>query len=152
MLDYISGSPTSVLFFFFLTFWLCYQRVMCLPSYCKQKWDLAAPIFKTPIKRPGGGKERLFYFGYWQPAWGKEGRDYCPKANFTDNQWARTSTGWGRTYMQKQHSHLGMGHWWSDQHHLDFFKYSQSSIPGYVCFHFLRNCGSFCHGHSLVTM
>ena len=38
--------------------------------------------------------------------------------------------------------------WWSDQHHLDCFKYSWSSVPGSVCSHFSeissQNCGSLC--------
>ena len=43
---------------------------------------------------------------------------------------------------------------WSDQHHLDCFKYSSSSVPGLVCSHFLevnsQNCGSLCHDYNLV--
>ena len=30
-------------------------------------------------------------------------------------------------------NHLEIGHRWCDQHHLDCFKYSQSSVPGSVC-------------------
>ena len=36
-------------------------------------------------------------------------------------------------------SHLEIGHRWSDQCHLDCFKYSYSSVPGLVCFHFSRS-------------
>ena len=36
-------------------------------------------------------------------------------------------------------SHLQIGHWWSDQLHLDCFKYSYSSVPGLVCPHFSRS-------------
>ena len=35
--------------------------------------------------------------------------------------------------------HLKIGHQWSDQHHLDCFKSSYFSVPGSVCFHFLRS-------------
>ena len=45
---------------------------------------------------------------------------------------------------------------WSDQHHLDYFKYSESAVPESVCCHFLEasswNCSGFCQGHSLVVM
>ena len=36
-------------------------------------------------------------------------------------------------------SHLQTGPQWSDQHHLDCFKYSYSSVPESVCFHFSRS-------------
>ena len=53
-------------------------------------------------------------------------------------------------------SHLKIGQQWSDQHGLDCFKYSWSSVPGLVCFHFFEahslNCGNLCHGCSLVIM
>ena len=52
--------------------------------------------------------------------------------------------------------HLEIGHGRSDQHHLDCFRYSWSSAPGLVCFHFFelnsQNCGSWHHSYSLVTM
>ena len=45
---------------------------------------------------------------------------------------------------------------WSDQCHLDCCKYNQSSVPGSVCSNFFeassQNCGSLCHGYSLVIM
>ena len=48
-------------------------------------------------------------------------------------------------------SHLEIDHWWSDQHHLDCFKYNQSSVPDLVCSRFCeassRNCGSFYYGY-----
>ena len=51
-------------------------------------------------------------------------------------------------------NHLEIGHRWSDQHHLECFKYSQSAVPESICSHFLEasslNCGSLCHGYSLV--
>ena len=43
---------------------------------------------------------------------------------------------------------------WSDQCHLDCFKYSYALVPGSVCSHFLeassRNCGSLSHGYGLA--
>ena len=51
-------------------------------------------------------------------------------------------------------SHLETDHQWSDQSHLDCFKYNQSSIPDLICSRFReassRNCGSFFYGYSLV--
>ena len=53
-------------------------------------------------------------------------------------------------------SHLQIGHQCSDEHHLGCFRCSSSLVPGSVCFHFFeassQNCGSFCHGYSLVLM
>ena len=52
--------------------------------------------------------------------------------------------------------HLEAGHRWFDQHHLDCFKYSQSAVPWLVCSRFSEanawNCGSLCHGYSLLIM
>ena len=46
--------------------------------------------------------------------------------------------------------------WWSDQHHLGCFTYSQSSVPGPFVFHFFESsswdCGSLCRGCSRVIM
>ena len=65
----------------------------------------------------------------------------------------------GRRYIHAEttvssDSQLQMGLRWSDQHHLGCFRYSQSSIPGPVCFHSSEtssgNCGSSCPGHSLL--
>ena len=77
----------------------------------------------------------------------------------TDSQGARASIDGGsrlRAETAPSDGHLEIGHWWSDQCHLDCFKYSESSVPGSVCSHFLeassRNCGSLCHGYSLVIM
>ena len=60
--------------------------------------------------------------------------DACPKADYPSpialtNRSQELSQREGRSYMQKQHtfstdSHLELGHWWSDQHHLDCFRYS----------------------------
>ena len=45
---------------------------------------------------------------------------------------------------------------WSDQGHLDYFQCSESLVTGLVFSHFLEagswNCGSLCHGDSLVIM
>ena len=52
--------------------------------------------------------------------------------------------------------HLEIGPEWSDQHHTDCFKYSQSSVPRPVCSTFpeanSQNCGSLCHGYGLVIL
>ena len=59
--------------------------------------------------------------------WGRA--DACPKADFppVDSQWARAFIGCSGAKIEKQYSpesHLEIGHWWSDLHHLDCFKYS----------------------------
>ena len=45
-----------------------------------------------------------------------------------DNQWERAFIDRGRGLHAEiavsSDSHLEIGHWWSDQHHLDCFKYS----------------------------
>ena len=44
----------------------------------------------------------------------------------------------------------------TNQRPLDCFRYRSSSVPGSVCSHFFaassQNCGSLCHGYSLVIM
>ena len=59
--------------------------------------------------------------------------------------------------MQKQHSQLWWSSWnWSDQSHLDCFKYRKSSVPGSVSSLFLEatawNGGTSCPGYRLVLM
>ena len=45
---------------------------------------------------------------------------------------------------------------WSDQCHLDYFKYSSPLVLGSVCSHFFKassqNCSTLCHGYGLVIM
>ena len=52
--------------------------------------------------------------------------------------------------------HLEVGHQWSDQHHLDCFRYSLPSVPELVCSNFseasFQNCGNSYHGCSVVIM
>ena len=48
-------------------------------------------------------------------------------------------------------SHLEIGRRWSDQLHLECFKYSSSSVPKLVCSHFFKviswNFGNLCQGN-----
>ena len=85
-----------------------------------------------------------------------ERADICPKADsFHCDRRAvavidRIGGGWGwRLHVEtavSSDNHLETDHWWSDQHHLDYFRYNSFSAPGLVCFHFFevnsRNCGS----------
>ena len=113
--------------------------------------------------RSGCGKESLLYFRCWQLV---ERADICPKADsFHCDQRAvavtdRIGGGWGwglhvETAVSSD-NHLETNHWWSDQHHLDYFRYNSFSAPGLVCFHFFevnsRNCGSLSCGYSLDIM
>ena len=91
--------------------------------------------------------------------------DICPKAYSShSHQWHPVgqellSTEGGGLHAEiavSSDSHLQIGHGWSDQHHLDCFKYSQSAVPRLVCSRFSEanawNCGSLCHGYSLLIM
>ena len=87
--------------------------------------------------------------------------DSCPKVNSPpDYEWARAITGGGRgLHVEKAQSALRvilklvMGGLIS---HLDYLKYSLSSVPGSGCSHFFEasswSCGSLCHGYSLVVI
>ena len=48
------------------------------------------------------------------------------------------------------HSHLQIGHQWSDQHHLGCFRYSSRSCLFPFLWGQFWNCGSLCHGHHIV--
>ena len=115
---------------------------------------------QKPINRWKGN----FAF-FWMPATpggqrGHGGRaDLCLKAD-----WQSQSVG-KCFYRQRERatcvnstvssdSHLPIGHQGPDQHHLGCFRYSESSVPGSVCFHVFEasslNYGSLWHGYSLV--
>ena len=118
---------------------------------------------QKPVKRQGWWKGKFALF--WMPATGG-GRGWTSVQRPTpsppnDNQGARAFIDRGRgatcrNSTGSSDSHLEIGHWWSDQRPLDCFNYNYSLIPGSVCSHFLEanswNCGSFCHGYSLVIM
>ena len=90
----------------------------------------------------------------------------CPKSNChphptpCDDQGARALTdsegATCRNSTVNSDSHLQIADWWSDQHQLDCFRYSQSSVPELVCSHFLeadyQNCGRLSHDYSLVII
>ena len=87
---------------------------------------------QKPIKRQVGGKESLLYFGGWQPGWAGH-TDSCPKMDSlhpdTDNQGARAFIDGGRglraeTAQSALTVVLKLVMQWSDQCHLDCFKYS----------------------------
>ena len=106
--------------------------------------------------------ECLLYFGCWK--WlgvGARMREthIKPDSPQPDNQGERAFLD-REGHMQKQQLALTvilkLVMWWSDQRHLDCFKYSYSSVPRSVYFYFLetnsQNCGSLCHGYSLVIL
>ena len=86
-----------------------------------------------------------------------------PKSNSphpTDNQWARSFLYGGRgapwrNSTVNSDNHLEIN-WSSDQHHLNCFQCCLSSVPGLDGSHMPKansqNCGSSCHGYSLVIM
>lgn len=73
----------------------------------------------------------------------EEGGCTLPKGQlpYTGSQWTKSWWTEGGGDTQKQHgrldSHLQFGHQWSNQCHLGCFRYSQSSVPGWVYFHLL---------------
>ena len=98
-------------------------------AQCNQKWDLATYPPQKPKKKLGWWKGKCaLYCMLTTGVWGRVALT-CPKANSpTDNQWARTFINKERgIYVettQSAYSHLEMDHLWSDQRHLDCFKYS----------------------------
>ena len=126
----------------------------CSECYQTQVRLLAA---QKPVKRPGWRKGKFALF--WMLATGVGGQTPVqrPSPPATPRQSGSKSFyrrgGGGATCRNNtvsSDSHLEIGHRWSDQRHLD------CSFPGSVCSHFLetssQNCGSLCHGYSLVTM
>ena len=109
------------------------------------------------------GNGKLLYAGSWQCG---EWVDACPKANapflirgqelIKGTFRAEQAEGGGCVQSGTGHSGgpLDTGHGWSNQHPLDCFNHSWSSVPGWVCSHFLeaisQNSGSRCHAYSLV--
>ena len=98
----------------------------------------------------------MLYFGGRQPG-GKE--DSCPKAGSPP-----LTIGGKSFYRRRERAEtaqaaltgiLKLVMQWSDQWHLDCFKYSESLVPESVFSHFFeassQNCGLY-HGYSLVIM
>ena len=97
-------------------------------SCCKQKWGLAAQYTGQV-----GGKENLLYFGCWQPGDGGTGWTSVqgPTPPLPNKQGVRAFVDRGgqggstcRNSTVISNSHLQIDHQWSDQHHLDCFRYS----------------------------
>ena len=78
----------------------------------------------------------------------------------TDNQGGRVFMDRGRGLRAERAvssgSHLEIGHQWSDQCHLDCFRYSQCSVSRPTCSHFLeassQSCGHSYLGYGLVIV
>ena len=99
-------------------------------------WLLAG---QKPLKRPGWWKGKFTLFWILATQRGSGGwADICPKANSTHTHTHtpshRQSVGWSfyrpregatcRKSTVNSDSHLEIGHRWSDQRHLDCFKYT----------------------------
>ena len=104
-----------------------------------------------------GRKDNLLYFKCQQLG------DSCPKTdsphlwqpvNKSFYRWKEGAT--CRNSTVSSDSHLAIGRQWSDQHHLDCFKYSWSLVPGSICSQFFevssQNCGSTYHDYNLVIL
>ena len=111
-----------------------------------------------PIKRQGWWK---VYFQGQQPGGGRESglltKSQPPPPPPTHTHWQSVGMSFYRwkegakcrnsTVSSDSHA-VKLVTWWSDQHHLDCFKNSRSSVPGSVCSHFSeissQNRGSLC--------
>ena len=93
---------------------------------------------QKPINRPGWWEGK---FALSQTlAAGKGGQTSVQRQTphpSTGNQWGKSccrqkERAACRNSTVNPDSHLQSGHWWSDQSHLGCFKYSYSSVPGFV--------------------
>ena len=112
---------------------------------------------QKPMNRPGWWEGK---FALISEAGSWEGRpNISPKADSPPLHWQPVGKSFCR---QKERaacrnstvnpdSHLQIGHWWSDQSHLGGFKYSYSSVPGFVETS-SQNRGNLCCGWCLVIV
>ena len=146
--------------------WARRKKHRCIQLWklvCYQKWG---PAHRSKANKEARLVERKVCFNLEAGNWGGEVRaEFCPKADTLPNP---TLTIGGKSFYRRREGapcrtstgssdrHLETGHRWSDQRPLDGFQYSESSVPGSVCSHFVeassRNCGSLCHGYSLVIV
>ena len=106
-----------------------------LSSSCSQKWGLGARWSKA--SKEASLVESLLYFTCQQLERGRA--DSCPKVDSLPRpchpHWQPVDKGFytqreRATYRNSSDSHPEICQQWSDQRHLDCFKYSQSSVPG----------------------
>ena len=84
---------------------------------------------------------------------------YCPSPQLA-NRGTSALIDRGRGLLAKtevsSNSHFEIDHQWSEQHHRDCFRHSESTVPGSLYSHLLEtsslNCGSLCHSYSLVIL
>ena len=140
----------------------------------KTKFPLSSPLAVTFTKRVWGPSagcskvnkqarlvERKVCFISDAGSWGPRVVNIYPKADSlppTGNLWARAfidRSKEGATYRNSRvssDSHLQIGHRWSDQHHLDCFRYSSRvHLFPFLWGQFLES-GSSCPGYSLVIV
>ena len=110
-------------------------------SLCNQKWGLAA---QQSIKRSGwrNGKLAVFQMPGWH-LWGRQPPLTLPVPPPQQQSGGRSFRSQregaaGRNSTASSDRRLEIGHRWSDECHLDHFRYSWSSVPGLVCSRFLR--------------
>ena len=84
---------------------------------------------QKPIKRQGWWKGMFALFWMLATGGGGGGVDSCPKADCPltiggKSFYRRREGATCRNSTVSSDSHLELGHWWSDQRHLDCFRYS----------------------------
>ena len=115
---------------------------------------------QKPINSPGWQKGKFALFQMLATASGEGGRNLFkgrhPSLDEQEERLLQADCGGGVLHAVLSNSHLQIGYQWSDQHHLECFRYSSSSAPGSSCSHFFvvnsQNCGSSSLGYSLVIM
>ena len=124
---------------------------------CYQKWGLVACHLE--VNEEARLVERKVQF-ISEVGSGVEGGGTCVQRPTppTNNQWARGRGRWqhAETAQSARTVILKSVIRWSDQHHLDYLGYSQSSVSRIGLFPFFeansQNCGSFFHGSALVVI
>ena len=105
---------------------------------------------QKPINSPGWQKGKFALFQMLATASGEGGRNLFkgrhPSLDKQEDRLLQADCGGGVLHVVLSNSHLQIGYQWSDQHHLECFRYSSSSAPGSSCSHFFavnsQNCGS----------
>ena len=132
---------------------MCGVRLLCPESQQKPInspgwWEGKFPLFQMPAAEKGGQTS-------------VQRRTPPSPAPSTSHQWGRSfyrqqERATCRSSTVSPDSHLQIGHWWSDQHHLGCFKYSYSLVLGFIWSYFFeassQNCGNLSCGWCLVIV
>ena len=93
---------------------------LALKSHCYRNWGLAACHSKFTKETRLVERKVCFILNDSNHSKGEGGIPVQRPALPTDNQWARAFLGKGRRlHTVSSDRHLHIGHWWSDQQHLD---------------------------------